>query len=266
MLVARLSAVRTIATMEPPPAHRIGFSTGALARGDVDAGVSIASTIGRHRSCGAVELSSLHADELDSVEAAARNGSAAHLGHVSVHAPVKGDTSHISTLTARLGLLDVAVVAHPDAMRDQAGGDLRWWSVLGDRLLIENNDGRKQFGARVDDLAECFDALPDAHLCLDVAHALHAGGQPLLDGLLDAFGDRVALVHVGCGCGQPVGWELDAALCDAAAHTIARLDHHVPVIIERSLDAAPSAVLFAAYDTIAAALNDDGVSEGAAPR
>jgi sugar phosphate isomerase/epimerase len=66
----------------------------------------------------------------------------------------------------------------------------------GIRLMVENDDRTL---ATVDDLRVVLDAAPDAGFHLDVGHAnLHlAKGEPnRTAGLLEAFGDRLAHVHV----------------------------------------------------------------------
>jgi hypothetical protein len=58
-------------------------------------------------------------------------------------------------------------------------------------------DARKDDARTVAELARYFDALPDARFCFDVAHAqLNDPSLRLAHELLDAFGDRLAEVHV----------------------------------------------------------------------
>lgn len=156
-----------------------------------------------------VELSALHADELDSVLAAAASDLSGRFERVSIHAPVKGLAPPAELLVARLDATGRDVVAHPDAMVAQSGGDVEVFAALADRLLVETNDGRKDFGAAVEDLEPMFSRLPAARMCLDVSHALHAGVTDRLRELVDRFGDRIMQLHVGCACGEPLGFDFD---------------------------------------------------------
>jgi sugar phosphate isomerase/epimerase len=69
-------------------------------------------------------------------------------------------------------------------------------AARGIRLMVENLD---RMFADVADLAPLFDAVPDLGFHLDVGHAnlrLGLGGENRTAALLDAFGDRLAHVHV----------------------------------------------------------------------
>jgi sugar phosphate isomerase/epimerase len=69
-------------------------------------------------------------------------------------------------------------------------------SARGIRLMVENLD---RMFATVEDLAPVLDAVPNAGFHLDIGHAnlrLGAGGRNRTKEMLDAFGDRLAHVHV----------------------------------------------------------------------
>lgn len=204
----------------------IGYSTGALAGPDVHAALRMLAFCGT----GAVELSALRAHELGPLLQAIPDLDLDAFEHVSVHAPsafAPADEAGIARAllpAARRGWL---VIVHPDAIRD-----VRPWRALGDRLCIENMDARKP-GRTVQELHSLFARLPRASFCFDVAHAAQC--DPTMAQarqLLDAFGDRLAEVHVS---------ELDAGsrhvrlsragirACQAVAHL---LPPHVPAIIE----------------------------------
>lgn len=120
------------------------------------------------------------------------------------------------------------VILHPDAIHD-----FRQWRAFGDRLCIENMDHRKPVGRTVQELRPVFARLPRASFCLDVAHARQCDpSMRLAARLLDAFGDRLAEVHVS---------ELDAhsrhvRLTRAGIRDVRRvaglIPPHVPAIIE----------------------------------
>ena len=85
-----------------------------------------------------------------------------------------------------------AIVVHPDAIDDP-----RAYRPLGSCLVLENMDARKPTGRTVAELRPFFAALPEAGLCLDVAHVLSVDSS-LEEGerLLDAFADRLRHLHV----------------------------------------------------------------------
>jgi len=61
---------------------------------------------------------------------------------------------------------EIPLVAHPDIVYTPA-----LWRLFGSALRLENMDLRKPLGQTVDDLAPLFATLPEARLCLDLAHA-----------------------------------------------------------------------------------------------
>ena len=72
----------------------------------------------------------------------------------------------LTRLLAELpGWID-AIVVHPDVIEDPQN-----YALLGRRLVIENMDDRKADGRNASELAPYFEALPEAGLCFDVAHA-----------------------------------------------------------------------------------------------
>ena len=229
----------------------VGFSTGALARGEVARGVGLAAAAATPDSS-TIELSALHGSELNSVSAAARTPAVARFARVSVHAPIKGPVPAAVELTAQLAALGCDIVCHPDAMLAHSSGELQRFSELGPALLVENNDGRKDFGASVEDLNEVFAAVPAARMCLDVSHALHAGGWDRLTELVARFGGRIAQLHVGCACGEGVPLPLEEQLLEAVRYTLGELGE-LPVVIERSAETATVGELRAAYAAVSSA-------------
>lgn len=115
--------------------------------------------------------------------------------YLSVHAPSKGrrmpEAELVSLLQGISPRVD-SIVVHPDILKD-----LSCWTTLGRRLVIENMDARKPLGQTADDLARFFDALPEARLCLDVAHASVVDRTMAVAlELLDRFGPRLRHLHV----------------------------------------------------------------------
>jgi hypothetical protein len=171
----------------------VGCSTGYMSahRGDWNALVEQAATT----APAAVELSALSEDELPGLLDFLRRTPRTPFRFVSVHGPSKGRELPERLLVDQLGQLPLwvsAIVLHPDVMID-----LSAYRPLGRRLVIENMDARKDGGQTADDLGRYFDALPDARLCFDIAHA--AAVDETLDmgrEILTRFAGRLSHVHV----------------------------------------------------------------------
>jgi hypothetical protein len=75
--------------------------------------------------------------------------------------------------------------------------ELSPYAALGRRLVIENMDTRKELGQTVEGLLPFFERLPEARLCLDLAHA-KAVDPSMEEGaaLLSAFATRLSHVHL----------------------------------------------------------------------
>jgi hypothetical protein len=204
-----------------------GFSTGALALGDFRKGLPLL----RGSAAQAVELSALREHELAPVMQALDELSLEEFGYVSVHAP-----SRLSSLDEKdvvrmlLPCLDheFRVVLHPDAIQNPGG-----WRQFGSALCIENMDKRKSTGRTASELQRFFADLPEASLCLDLAHARQVDTTLAVARfiLAEFGGERVAQVHLS---------ELDARshhgpLSMGAVHAIRGMAHwvpKVPVILE----------------------------------
>lgn len=172
----------------------VGFSTGALAKGDVPLGVEL--QIG---CADAVELSALRVEELEPLVACAPDLDLSVFAHVSVHAPSRFPPEREEWVVELLASLpsEWPIVLHPDA-----AGDLRKWLPIQERLLIENMDSRKTTGRTADELRQFFGALPASRFCFDIGHALQvdrSGDEARR--LLDAFGPSLVEVHAS-GVGE----------------------------------------------------------------
>ncbi|MGH9035946.1 MAG: hypothetical protein ACRD0O_09285 [Acidimicrobiia bacterium] len=202
----------------------VGHSTRALARDYIRAGMAFALAAGGS----IVELSAFDEAGLDAatdVLGRARRD----FRRVSVHAPVANVRGSEAELVARLGSLGLPVVVHPEKIATP-----ECWRPLGDRLLVENNDGRKASGSTAAELALLFAALPEARLCLDVSHALDVGGPALVEAFATTFRGRLAQLHAGCGCGARPGEHLEPEVLRAVSVAVAAAGRPLPVIIERS--------------------------------
>lgn len=173
--------------------HPLGVSTGYMAARREDWATLV------RRACEvssfAVELSALSERELPGLLAFLAGRPRLPFHYLSVHAPTKGLKLPEADLVALLRSLPPhvdGVVVHPDKIATPAA-----WRPLGHRLLLENMDARKPGGQRPEELAALYAELPDAGLCLDVAHAAAVdASMRLAHALLDAHGARLRQVHL----------------------------------------------------------------------
>jgi hypothetical protein len=211
--------------------HPLGTSTGHLAehRGDWPA----LAWEALRTSVFAAELAALSEDELPALIAYLDSGVELPFRFLSVHGPVKqrrmSEAAMVATLAGLPRCVD-AIVVHPDLIENPA-----LYASLGSRLTIENMDARKSTGRTADELAPLFDALPDAGLCFDVAHAWSI--DPTMEEgerLLDRFAGRLRHVHVSsldaAGCHAPLTAEHE----ELFEHTLGRC-LGVPWILEAPL-------------------------------
>ena len=143
----------------------------------------------------AVELAALSEPELPGLARYLSARLSLPFLYVSVHAPSKKrrvpEIDLVATLEALPPFVD-AIVVHPDAL-----GEPSLYRSLGRRLVIENMDERKSDGRTAVELEPFFDALPEAGLCFDVAHAKSVDPSMASgEAILDAFGDRLRHVHL----------------------------------------------------------------------
>lgn len=169
-----------------------GFSTGALARGDFDSALRMLAPY----ELEAVEISALRLTELGSVvEAIPRLCSRERFRHVTVHAPSKFDASEegpiASALASVLPLVD-GVILHAESFHDPS-----IWRAFGGKVLVENADIRKRRGRTAAEMEHILAMLPEARVCLDLAHA-HQVDFSLTETrrMLRAFGDRIGQIHL----------------------------------------------------------------------
>lgn len=209
----------------------IGFSTGAVARGDVAAGVA---TITACDGADAIELSALRLDELEPLIEALPKLRLDVFRHVSVHAPSRfgiDDEDRVVSLLSSLPR-EWPIVLHPDSVHR-----IERWSPLAARILIENMDTRKSTGRTAAELQPFFAALPEARFCLDIAHARDVSGdRSEIERLLHAYGERLVQLHVSSiGSGGEHG-PLDASADEEHEGLSVRLHESVALVIESVLD------------------------------
>jgi hypothetical protein len=169
----------------------VGFSTGALARGDVAAALGML----RGSATTAIELSALRLHELGPLLDRLGDLDVSGYAHVSVHAPSRfgaGDEAAIAGALARRVPLGWPIILHADTIHDPGV-----WRELGARIAVENMDKRKPGGRTLGELAAVFAALPEASFCFDVGHARQID-RTMNEAyfLLKDLGRRLCQVHV----------------------------------------------------------------------
>lgn len=210
----------------------IGFSTGAVAQSDLHRALYLLAGSGTD----ALELSALRAHELGPLLRELPRLDLRPYRYVSVHAPsafAPADEPAIARLLLPLARRGCVIVLHPDTITD-----FGLWAPFGDRLCIENMDARKALGRTVPELHAVFARLPQASFCLDVAHARQCDPSMRLAGrLLEAFGHRLAEVHVSELDAHSRHVRLSAAGVRAYQRIAGRIPPGTPVIIEAPVQA-----------------------------
>jgi hypothetical protein len=143
----------------------------------------------------AVELSAISEPELPGLLDYLLQAPQLPFLYFSVHGPSKARSRNESELVDVLAGLPRwvdAIVMHPDVIQDVA-----CYRSLGRRLVLENMDSRKRGGRTVDELDDLFEALPDAGLCFDVAHAKSVD-ETMVEGeaILRRYAYRLRHVHL----------------------------------------------------------------------
>ncbi len=169
----------------------IGFSTGALAKGDFRTGIGLQNT---NPGLRAIELSALRDYELPALASAAARLDLDHFRYISVHAPSKLSTAPERDVFADLDRLPShwPIIAHPELVQTPA-----LWRTLGARLCLENMDNRKTTGRTIAEMRELFELLPEAEFCLDLGHARQI--DPTMATAIrmtQEFGPRLRQLHV----------------------------------------------------------------------
>lgn len=208
----------------------LGFSTGALAKGDFRLGLDLLSTL----DVQAVELSALRDRELEPLIDALGELPLGSFSHISLHAPSSLTSMSEQALVAALGAVPSSwpIIVHPDVITD-----VEQWRFLGQRLCLENMDQRKPIGRTVSEMEAVFHRLPDASFCFDIGHARQVDPTMAISlGLLQKFRTRLRQVHISevdpQGRHIPIGF---GARC--AFRRVARfIPEDCPIIIESVIE------------------------------
>ena len=211
--------------------RRIGFSTGAIARGDFRSALAM---MHRHKLA-VVELSALRVCELRPLVEAFPDLDLTAFHVVSIHAPSKFEREEeegVLGLLRPLAEQGFPIVVHPDTIFNDGK-----WRALGDRLLIENMDKRKPIGRTAEELAKFFVALPEARFCFDIGHARQVDPSMTEAALLlHAFRDRLAEVHMSEVNTASRHDPLSPNAIMAFSGIMGSIPEEVPIILETLID------------------------------
>lgn len=224
----------------------MGFSTGALAKGNVLSGIE--DVVRLHLT--AIELSALRVLELDELERAVKAADLAQFNYVSLHAPTDYTDDQEAEVAERLYALAKEqawpIVVHPDCIRRP-----ELWKRLGDVLCIENMDKRKPVGRTAVELEMWFDEFPDARLCFDIGHAQQV--DPSMTEayrILQRFNDRICQIHLSEVTTSSKHDRLSETTIRAFSELVDYLPSKVPVILETPVSADEAAAELAQAERV----------------
>lgn len=209
----------------------IGFSTGAIAKGDFRRALSVL----KNSHVLAIELSALREHELPELSRALPDMDLTGFEYVSVHAPTNFanlQEPDVVRLLEPAATRRFPIVVHPDTIHLP---DL--WKPFGPLLLVENMDKRKPIGRTTSELSAIFDRLPQARLCFDVAHARQVDPSMIESAqILKAFRERLQEVHASGVTTRSVHGLISAAASSAYRSVAHLVPETVPVILESPVD------------------------------
>lgn len=208
----------------------IGFSTGALAFSDFEAGLQMS----RRAQLNAVELSALREPELAPLVAALDDLDLDGFRYISVHAPSRispGNERPVVELLQSVARRGWPIIVHPDVITTD---DL--WATLGRSLCIENNDRRKSTGKSWRNLHEWFERFPAAGFCLDLGHARQVDlSMTEAYFMLKVFRDRLVQLHISEVTTRSRHERLSALCVRSFREVVSLIPEHAPIIIESVL-------------------------------
>jgi sugar phosphate isomerase/epimerase len=204
----------------------IGFSTGAVALGDFKRALELLS----QTSMTAVELSALRLPELPGLMVALPRLDLTKFDYVSFHAPSRFSAAEEDNVVELLRNVPntMKIIVHPDTVHDSSK-----WEPFGAQVAIENMDRRKVFGRSAEELRHWFDLLPEARLCLDLAHA-HQFDRTMTEAyrILRSFKDRVCQLHVSELDSTGHHFPLSFGSMRAFSEVKAMIPESTPIILE----------------------------------
>jgi len=215
----------------------IGFSTGALAKGDFRRALGIMAPF----KLPAVELSALRRHELPRLTEEAHCLDLVGYRYISVHAPsyfLPEDEQDVVCLLAKLAARGWLIVVHPDVIFTDA-----LWTAFGNRLLIENSDKRKSMGRTAGELESLFGRFCEARFCFDIGHARQV--DPTMNEaylILQQNRSRLSQIHISEVNFFSRHDPLSAAAVEACRRIAHLIPEGVPVILETLIDHGQSTI------------------------
>ncbi len=216
----------------------IGFSTGALAKGDFHSAILRL----RELRIPVIELSALRFDELDGLVTALPTLDLSGFEFVSFHAPSDFHPEaeqYVIDRLRRVAETGIPVVVHPDVIVVPQA-----WRDLGSMLLIENMDKRKPIGRYSGDLVHLFEQFPDAGLCFDLGHVRQVDPSMTEAHLvLERVGDRLREIHLSEVNTSSRHDPLSIYAISAFQSISHLIPETVPVVLEMLIDRGQSDIL-----------------------
>jgi hypothetical protein len=215
----------------------IGFSTGAIAKGDFDRALHELAPF----KFQAVEVSALRLNELPRLVQRAPYLDLARYHYVSIHAPSHFEPDSEPTVVDLLRSLVVRgwpVVVHPDVIFTDA-----LWLPFGEALILENSDRRKSVGRTADEIESLFGRFPEARFCFDVGHARQV--DPTMNEahtILERNRTRLLQVHISEVNFLSRHDPLSSAAIEATRRIAHLIPEDVPIIIETLIDRSQSTI------------------------
>jgi hypothetical protein len=226
----------------------IGFSTGALALGDFR--TALGYLVGRPFTV--VELSALRVSELPVMLDTIPSLNLDQFRYIALHVPSMFSTAEEPEIVRLLEQvpMDWKLILHPDTIHDPAK-----WRAFGERLVLENLDRRKPDGRSAEELARWFERLPDAKLCLDLAHAQQWDTTMTEAYLfLKIFAERLCQIHISQLDSASRHYSLSTSSVRAFSELAWLIPDGIPLIIESRVSAEEMDREVAAVASIASAV------------
>lgn len=214
---------------------RIGFSTGAIARGNY----RLALEMLRRCHVDVVELSALRMPELAPLVHDIADLDLSRFSFVSFHAPSSFEPSQENLVVELLQTVisrAIPVVVHPDTI-----SDFRLWREFGELLFVENMDKRKSIGRTAAQMASILEQLPEAGFCFDIGHARQV--DPTMGEsrrLLNEHGSRLKEVHMSEVNTASHHEPMSSYAVEAFQRVAGMIPLTVPVILESLIDLGQS--------------------------
>lgn len=234
----------------------LGFSTGALAKGDFRRGLDLTAKAGLE----AVELSALRERELEPLLEAIPSLDLAPFDYVSFHVPSGLAKLREETVVETLCTLppSMALIVHPDII-----GDYGAWERLGSRVCLENMDRRKPVGRTSSEMLSIFERLPEARFCFDIGHARQIDRtMTVAASLLRQLRGRLVQVHMSDVGADAKHRPLDFASIHAFRSLATLIPPEVPVILESVVEEGAISEEIANARRALASTHDAGGREG----